>query len=129
MNALRYKDYQGAVTFEDGRLIVQLLHIDDFVTAECDKASEAQAVFEELVEDYLETCSAIGKEPSKPFKGSFNVRVSPALHKHAAIAAVDEGESLNTWVMRAMEQRLERDSARTAGAAGPAQTPSGELAT
>ena len=45
MTVLRHKDYQGAVTFEDGHLVIQILHIDDFITTECDSASSAQGAF------------------------------------------------------------------------------------
>ena len=37
MTQLRYKDYQGAVTFADGTLIIQILHIDDLITTEMRK--------------------------------------------------------------------------------------------
>jgi predicted HicB family RNase H-like nuclease len=106
MTTLRYKDYQGAVTFEDGRLVIQILHIDDFITTECDSASGAQAAFEELVDDYLATCAELKKQPSKPFKGSFNVRLSPALHKRAAMAAAEREESLNAFLIQALEAYL-----------------------
>lgn len=110
---LTYKDYQGSVTFEDGRLVIRVLHIDDSVSDECDSAAQVQAVFEDLVEDYLETCTAVGKEPAKPFKGSFNVRISPALHKKAVFAATKAGETLNNWVAGAIDQRLQRESQPT----------------
>lgn len=103
---LNHRGYQGAVSFADGRLIIRILHIEDTVTDECDSASEAQAHFEALVDDYLETCEALGKEPSRPFRGSFNVRVSPGLHRRAAMAAADRGQSLNGWVEQAMENNL-----------------------
>jgi predicted HicB family RNase H-like nuclease len=109
MSALRYGDYQGAVTYEDGRLVIQILHIEDTITTECDSASQAPAAFEELVKDYLATCEQVGKEPSKPFKGSFNVRVSPVLHKAAAMAAAEQGESLNSYVGRALECLIEQE--------------------
>ncbi len=107
MTTLRYKDYQGSVSYEDGTLVLQILHIDDFITTECDSAADAQMAFEALVDDYLATCADVGKEPNRPFKGSFNVRVSPELHRRAAMAAAEEGISLNAWVERAMAQRLE----------------------
>ena len=40
--------------------------------------------FGKAVEDYLELCNLNGKEPEKVYKGSFNVRISPELHKQAA---------------------------------------------
>lgn len=109
MTTLQYKDYQGSVTFEDGALVIQILHIDDTITTTCDSASGAQTAFEELVDDYIETCRVVGKEPSKPFKGTFNVRVGSVLHRNAAVSAMDRGETLNTWITGAVEQRLRRD--------------------
>lgn len=106
MTVLKYKDYQGSVCFDDGRLLIRVLHIDDFLTTECDSASQAHATFVELIDDYLETCAEVGKEPSKPFKGSFNVRMAPELHRKAAMAASDHDESLNAWVVGCVEQRL-----------------------
>ena len=66
MSALRYKDFEGSVDFEDDRLIIRILHIDDFVTTEIDNASRAEAAFAELVEDYIATCEEIGKFPCRP---------------------------------------------------------------
>jgi predicted HicB family RNase H-like nuclease len=109
MTILTYKDFQGSVNFEDGKLIIQVLHIDDTLITECDAASAAQAAFEDLVEDYLETCKIVGKEPSRPFKGSFNVRISPALHRRVAMAAAIVDKTLNAWVSEALEQTLDRE--------------------
>jgi predicted HicB family RNase H-like nuclease len=112
MSTLHYKDYQGSVSFEDGRLVIQILHIEDSISAACNLASEAQATFENLVDDYIETCRAVGKEPAKPFRGTFNVRIGPDLHRRAAIAAADAGETLNAWVAGAAQQRLRRSHPR-----------------
>lgn len=108
MSNLRYKDYQGSVTFVDGTLLIQILHIDDLITAQCDGASQAQATFEELVDDYIQTCAEMNKSPSKPFKGSFNVRVTPTLHRTVAMQAAESGETLNAFVQKAIEEKVER---------------------
>src|SRR5689334_13828372 len=114
MSALRYKDFQGSVEFDDGQLIIRILHIDDFVTTEIDSAAKAQGAFEELVDDYLQTCKELGKEPCKPFKGSFNIRVSPDLHRQVAMAAADEGETMNAWISAALEARVQRHQTKKA---------------
>jgi predicted HicB family RNase H-like nuclease len=64
--------------------------------------------FRDLVDDYLETCAATGKEPCKPFRGSFNVRVDPQLHKKAAVSAAAGSLSLDAWVDSAIRERLDR---------------------
>lgn len=108
MSTIQYKDFQGSVEFEDGRLIIRILHIDDFITAECDCASDAETVFKELVDEYFALCREAGRDPCRPFKGTFNIRVSPDLHRKAGMAAVSDGVSLNSWVEAAMTAHLER---------------------
>ena len=106
MSTVRYRDYQGVVEFDNGKLLVRILHIDDLITTEVDRASEVQAAFDELVEDYLATCAELGKDPEKPFKGLFNVRIPSELHKQAAFAAASEDVTLNAYVMAALEDKL-----------------------
>ncbi|MCD8323787.1 MAG: type II toxin-antitoxin system HicB family antitoxin, partial [Clostridiales bacterium] len=45
-----------------------------------------------------------GKNPDKEFKGTFNVRIPPDLHKKLALKANAKNESLNSMVVRAIEQ-------------------------
>ncbi|WP_339033373.1 type II toxin-antitoxin system HicB family antitoxin [Bradyrhizobium symbiodeficiens] len=92
----------------DGTLLIQILHIDDLITTVCESAPEAQAAFEGLVDDYIQTCAEMNKEPSKPFKGSFNVRVTPSLHRKLAMQAAEIGETLNSYVASALEEKAER---------------------
>jgi hypothetical protein len=47
-----------------------------------------------------------GKEPEKPFKGSFNVRISADLHRRLALTASARGVSLNTLVENATQQTV-----------------------
>ncbi len=100
---LYYKSYQGSIEYEDGQLIIQLLHIDDFITTTCDSAGQAEVAFHELVEDYLATCEETGRAPDKPYKGSLNIRMPPELHRRAAMAAASAGVSLNAWIVRVCE--------------------------
>jgi predicted HicB family RNase H-like nuclease len=106
MTVLQYLEYQGEVVFDEDHLVVRILHIDDFITTNVDNASEAHAAFAELVDDYITSCRELGKEPCKPFKGSFNVRMAPKLHKQVAFAAAASGQSLNAYVVQAIEDQL-----------------------
>lgn len=109
MNAvLKHGDYQGSVSWEDGVLIIRILHIDDSVTDEVEVASEVSQRFADLVDDYIETCAAVGKEPCRPFKGSFNVRITPELHRNAVMAATKAGISLNALVEASLVEHLDR---------------------
>lgn len=104
-NILQYKGFFGSVeiSIEDDVLYGKLLYVNDLVTYEANTTSELKQAFEESVDDYLDFCAAHNKEPEKPFKGSFNVRISPELHKAAAIEAEKKGITLNQFVQQSIE--------------------------
>jgi len=104
---VEYKGFQASVEFADGTLFVKVLHIDDLLVAEIDSAAGAQKALEELIDAYLLDCIEEGREPSQPFKGSFNVRVTPDLHRRVAMRAADEGMTLNKWICLSIEEKLE----------------------
>ncbi|WP_341704521.1 type II toxin-antitoxin system HicB family antitoxin [Ferrovibrio sp.] len=109
MNILTYKDYQGSVMYEDGALVIQILHIEDFISTTVEAASEVEAAFHDLVDDYLQTCAELGREPKKPYKGSLNVRLPQELHRKAAMAAVTTGVSLNAWIVEAITSHIDAE--------------------
>ena len=53
---------------------------------------------------FLEACAEDGVEPRKQFSGKFSLRVDPATHEAAAIAAAAQGQSLNQWATEAIRQ-------------------------
>ena len=69
--------------------------------------SYEETEFHQAVDDYLAFCKDLGKEPNKPYKGLFNVRISPELHRKAAIAASLHGETLNAFVTNAIRAAVE----------------------
>jgi predicted HicB family RNase H-like nuclease len=107
VSTVEYKGYQGEVSYEDGRLRIQVLHVSDFLTAECDSASEIKNAFHALIDEYLAQCADLGVKPDKPFKGSFNVRLPSNMHRRAAMAATRAGQSLNAWIGSAVKSKLE----------------------
>lgn len=108
MNTLSYKDYIGSVSFsaEDEVFYGKIEHINDLITFESDNAHDLKKAFEEAVDDYLEVCSQKGVLPEKPFRGSFNVRLKPALHKQAYLKALQSGISLNKFIELTLEKAL-----------------------
>ncbi len=46
-----------------------------------------------------------GVEPRKPLSGKLNLRLGPTLHQQVAVAASTAGVSLNSWIVRALEER------------------------
>lgn len=102
---LEYKGYSGSVetSVTDECLYGKILFINDTITYEADTMAGLKTEFMAAVNDYIETCQEIGKEPQKPFKGSFNVRISPELHRSAALEAYKQGISLNELTFKAID--------------------------
>jgi predicted HicB family RNase H-like nuclease len=107
-DVLEYKGYYASVHFssEDDVFYGKLLGIDDLVNFEGTSVKELKKAFREAVDDYLETCKELGKEPNKTYKGTFNVRISVDLHKAAAIYAAKNSISLNDFVKKAIQYAL-----------------------
>jgi predicted HicB family RNase H-like nuclease len=107
-NYLHYKDYTGSVDFseEDAVFHGKVIGIKALVSFEGDSVSAITEDFHNAVDEYLKFCAAKGKEPEKPFKGSFNVRISSELHRKLALTASARGVSLNTLVEDAIRQSV-----------------------
>jgi predicted HicB family RNase H-like nuclease len=107
---LQYQNYYASVHFSaaDEVFYGRILGINDLISFEGASVQELKAAFEEALEDYLETCATIGKTPEKTYKGTFNVRVSSALHKEAAIFAAVHNITLNEFVKKALSFTLDR---------------------
>lgn len=105
-NLLKYKGYFGTVEYsiEDQCLWGKIQFINDSVTYESDSAEMMQKEFEAAVDDYIEFCAEVGKEPEKTMTGSFNVRIGPDLHKQALVRAKSDKVSLNDVMKKAIEQ-------------------------
>jgi len=108
MDILKYKEYEGTAELDMSRGVCRgkILFINDLVTYEAATPTQLQSEFEAAVNDYLQTCASLGREPQKPLKGMFNVRMPPALHKAAALRATQENASLNDVVVRAVDAFL-----------------------
>ena len=107
-NTMEYKGYIGSVEFseEDALFYGKVLGIRALISYEGTNAAELVADFHGAVDDYLEVCAQSGTEPEKAYKGSFNVRISPELHKQAVIAAMSHNMSLNSFVETSIQQAL-----------------------
>jgi predicted HicB family RNase H-like nuclease len=107
-NYLHYKNYTGSVEFseEDAVFHGKVIGIKALISFEGDSVSAIIDDFHKAVDEYLKFCTHSGKEPEKPFKGSFNVRIGDDLHRKAALAATARGVSLNTLVEDAIRQSV-----------------------
>lgn len=97
---IEYKGYTGVFEFDP---TVDVFHgrvigLQDVVTFEGRSIDELRKEMEASVEDYLELCQEVRKEPERPYRGEFLVRTTPEIHRAVATAAEAEGVSLNAWV-------------------------------
>ena len=113
---LDYKGYHAKVEYrpDDGPPFGRVLDVRDTVVFEAETAASVRAAFEGAVDDYLAFCAEIGKDPDRPFSGRFNVRLTPDLHRAAALAAEAGDESLNHFVRTAVAHEVERRTATAA---------------
>ena len=105
---IKYKDHIGSVRFssEDKLFYGKIEGIDDLVTFEGKSVDELVSAFQEAVEDCTDLCETAGKSIQKSYKGSFNVRIDPTLHKKAALLSTNLGLSLNQLVEEAINKYL-----------------------
>ncbi len=110
-NYLEYKGYVGTVEFsaEDKVFFGKIQGINDLIIFEGESVSELENSFRESVDDYLETCEEVGKEPNKTFRGSFNVRVDKKVHKKLFMLAAKKGLNLNQLVNKSLNFTVDNE--------------------
>ena len=103
---MEHRGYNGSVHYdeEDKIFFGKVEFIRALVSYEASDAKKFRKAFEEAVEDYIDQCEKDGTEPERPFKGSFNVRIKPELHRKAALMADKKGISLNKFLAETLEK-------------------------
>ncbi|MEA3229067.1 MAG: type II toxin-antitoxin system HicB family antitoxin [Campylobacterota bacterium] len=107
-NIIEYNGYLGSIEYslEDKLFFGKIEMIDDLVTFEADSALELEDNFKSVVDDYIATCKELGREPQKAYKGVFNVRIDPQLHKTLFKEALKAGMSLNAYVQSVLASKV-----------------------
>jgi len=107
-NLMEYNGYYAKIEYsdEDGCFFGKLMDIDDLVLFEGETVEELKKDFKEAVDYYIESCNRDNKEPKKQYKGSFNVRIKPELHKQAVRISKSLNISLNQFVERAISEKI-----------------------
>lgn len=103
-NLLLYKNYNGTVEYsrEDNCLLGKVIGIKSLLSYEGDSVQKLEQDFKSVIDEYLEDCKKRNVQPEQPYKGTFNVRISPELHRNIAIYAIEHGKSLNAAVEEAI---------------------------
>jgi predicted HicB family RNase H-like nuclease len=101
---LSYKNYNGTVEYskEDKCLFGKVVGIRSLLSYEGNSIQEMEMNFQSVIEEYIADCKERGLQPEQPYKGTFNVRISPELHRTIAVYAMEHGETLNAAVEEAI---------------------------
>lgn len=105
-NTMNYKGYAARIEYDDEDAIFtgRIAGVRDSVGFHADTVDGLREAFREAVDDYIETCAKIGKEPQKSYSGQVMFRVSPEVHRKAALAAELSGKSLNQWAEEVLDR-------------------------
>ena len=107
-NTMEYKGYIGSVEFSEADTLFfgKVMGIRALISYEGTTAQELIDDFRGAVDDYLALCQEQGIEPERAYKGSFNVRVSPELHRQSVMYAAAHQMTLNSFVESALKKSL-----------------------
>jgi predicted HicB family RNase H-like nuclease len=105
---MEYKGYLGTVEYDAEAKLFHgdIINTRDVITFQGTTAAEIEKAFKDSVEDYLAWCKEEGVEPEKPYSGKFNLRLSPELHKEVAIKARKLKISINSFVEKAIIDKI-----------------------
>jgi len=105
-NTMTYRGYTALLEYDEKKygFSGKILYIRRSISFEGETLKEFRAAFKLEVDEYIRFCKQRDIKPDKPFKGSFNVRISPELHRKASMKAEQEGISLNKIVENAIRR-------------------------
>ncbi|MCA1750227.1 MAG: type II toxin-antitoxin system HicB family antitoxin [Cryomorphaceae bacterium] len=111
MKYLTHKGYTGSIEYsrEDDLLYGRVLGIKGLISYDGATGKELYADFKGAIDEYITTCEEQGVTAEKPFKGSFNVRLSSKLHEQAALLAMETKTSLNAFVAESIRIRIMKE--------------------
>ena len=106
MNTMTISGYQAVIAFDPD---IQMFRGEfaglnggaDFYAADVEGLKHEGEISLRL---FLQACERRGIEPRKHFSGKFSLRVDPATHEAAAMAAAAQGQSLNQCATEAIRQ-------------------------
>ena len=103
-----YKGYHARIEFDsaDQIFIGYVLGINDSLNFHGESVKELTQSMHNCIDNYLDYCAQIGKEPEREFKGSFNVRIKPEQHKKVALYAASDGITIYQFVSRAIDNEI-----------------------
>ena len=105
---LEYNGYHATITYDadDDLFVGQVFGITDSLNFHGSSIEELKQTFAQSIDNYLDLCKQVGKEPEKEFKGSFNVRIPSELHKEISMLAAQQKMTLNQYIINALSKSI-----------------------
>jgi predicted HicB family RNase H-like nuclease len=110
MNKMTYHGYAARVEFDarNNIFVGHLAGIEDIVGFHAADVVALRAAFVEAVDDYVETCTKLGKPAQRVASGKLMLRIPPEAHAAALRAAELAGKSLNQWAGEVLRRAADR---------------------
>lgn len=107
-NTMEYKGYIGSVEFveEKACFFGKVLGIDTPIAYEGESAWKLITNFHAAVDDYLVRCKDEGIQPEAAYTGTINIRITPELHRQAALAAIAQDIPLSQFIKEALRNAV-----------------------
>lgn len=108
MSSMNYKGYTARIEFDERDKIfwgkVLGLPATTSISFEGKTVAQLTQDFHNAVDFYIADCTKTGKAALKPASGKLMLRVDPAVHSAALIAAQAQGVSLNQWAAKVLQE-------------------------
>ena len=105
INQLHYKNYIGCVFFseEDGVFYGKISGISDSISFEGESVKELTEDFRNAVDEYLEFCASMGKQPEESV---YSINISRDLHNIVSSYVNEKGLPLNVFIENAIKSSI-----------------------
>ena len=106
MNTMRYKNYTARVEFDerDNIFVGRVLGVRSIISSHGVTVAGLRREFKTAIDEFVRDCEERGVKPEKPASGKVLLRIPPAIHGAALVAAQAAGKSLNQWATEALKE-------------------------
>ena len=113
---MEYKGYHAKIEFDnyDKIFVGTVIGLNDVLAFHGKTVDELERSFRNCIDDYIDLCEEIDKQPEKEYKGVYNISISPEKYREAVLDAEEDGISLNDFVSEAIDEKIARKRAMMA---------------
>ena len=106
MNTMRYKNYTARIEFDerDNIFTSRVLGLRSIISFHGITVASLRREFKTAIDEFVRDCEERGVKPEKPASGKVLLRIPPAIHGAALVAAQAAGKSLNQWATEALQE-------------------------